>query len=91
MHNALCNAIDARFGGANCKYEDYPCGWDQREGTFTLILVVAWNLEMKTSLEVQFGYRNTDYYVDSSLWPLIVRYKSGLSGFEFLILCLCHC
>jgi len=32
---SLSDSIDARFGGANCEYEGYPCGWDQREGTLT--------------------------------------------------------
>jgi len=31
----LSNSVDAGFGGANCEYEGYPCGWDQREGTLT--------------------------------------------------------
>jgi len=34
-----CNFIDAGFGGADFKYEDYPCGWYQREGNFLFTFV----------------------------------------------------
>jgi hypothetical protein len=33
--------IDARFGGADFKYEDYPCCWYQRKGNFLFFTVVA--------------------------------------------------
>jgi hypothetical protein len=36
--------IDARFGGADFKYEDYPCCWYQREGNFFFTLVAFWLL-----------------------------------------------